>query len=223
MRVLNVVLLAAGLSLVWPVAASASSPVQQIDRSPSASVVARAPRAVSVTFNGALDSAGASMRIWGPDGEVSAAQAQVVGNAVRRAIDDSVPKGRYTVIWTARGKDGSRMRGSFSFTAASGTGSYVASEPGATPQPGAIQPPATLEPTPTTATTAVPAVPAPAVLPSNARPGSGSLSARLLVVPIVLGALLVLASATVGLISSARRQPSFAHRRLALPWQRHQS
>jgi hypothetical protein len=43
-----------------------------------------------------------------------------------------------------------------------------------------------------------------------------------MVVPIALGAALVLASAVVGLISNSRRQVLLVHRGLALPWHRHQ-
>ncbi len=213
MRALSVVVLAAGLGGLWPAAATAEFGIHQVGTSPSAAVVQRAPAAVSVTFDGALEADGVSMQIMGPDGDVSAAQPQVVGNAVRRELVASVPAGPYRVAWTARAKgSATAISGSFTFFAANGTGARTESVPG---------PAVSVTPSSAVPSSEMPSAAATvAVLPSRAPVRtSGSLAGRLLAVPLALVALLVLASVLTGLASHARR-PAAPHRRLVLPGQR---
>jgi methionine-rich copper-binding protein CopC len=207
-------------------AARSAVTVRQTDTSPAASVVARAPEAVSVTFSGAIAQDGAELRIFGPDGEVGAAQPQVQGNAIRRPLDRDVPKGEYEVVWEVRSAAGQKLSGSFSFTAARGHGAGADEEPEPTAEPTEAMPTEQSETEPTVALgpgAGEPGAGQPGAGEPQAGPVAGTaLSGQYMVVPIALGAGLVLASALVGLISTGRRPELFVYRGFALARQRHQ-
>jgi methionine-rich copper-binding protein CopC len=93
--------------------------------SPSASVVARLPLAVSVTFGKSLKSSGASLRVLSPVGDVGSGSVTTDSKTLRRQIKDGAPSGRYTIVWRATSVSGRKMSGSFVFTAARGNSDTV--------------------------------------------------------------------------------------------------
>jgi len=86
--------------------------------SPKTDVVARAPLAVSVTFDQSLRSGGATLQVIGTDGEDGRGPVTTANRTLRRKLRLGAPAGPYRVVWKVVAADGRRMSGSFSFTAA---------------------------------------------------------------------------------------------------------
>jgi copper resistance protein C len=111
------VALASGLTLIG---GPASAHSQEIGTSPATRVVARAPLAVSVTFDRPVRSPGIVMEVLGPGGvDFGTGQSSVYRKTtVRRDMKLGSPAGAYTVTWAVVSEDGHQQSGSFEFTAA---------------------------------------------------------------------------------------------------------
>jgi methionine-rich copper-binding protein CopC len=206
-----------GLGLVTGTATAATAPVvaryapvvEAIGISPAADVVAKAPQAVSVTFNAPLRPAGATLLVLSEAGDdVGQGEVTTRSNTLRRTVRIGAPGGDYTIVWRAVAADGQALSGTFEFTAARGNGEPP-SGPAFTPPP---------HPAAVPAVPSVPSEPAawpspvvlaqpgftfqPAPAGSAGRPAADRVSGGFIVVPLIVGGLLVVAA---GLIAKFNR------------------
>jgi copper resistance protein C len=198
----------AGFALAGPAAAGAGA----VGFSPATDVVAKAPMAVSVTFAVPLRAQGAQLRVIGANGDdLGRGRLTTDHKTLRRQLRLGAPGGNYAIRWSAVSASGHRMSGAFSFTAARGNGpasskpSSVGGEPTPAVQqfpPGAaaasegpaVQPDATLG-------EAAPVAVRPAhQIKDHGKPGG------LPVIPLAVGALLVLAAGLVARLNRRRAQ-----------------
>lgn len=81
-------------------------------------VLAEAPAAIQLWFSERPERALTRIRLVGPDdvlfrlGEV---EEVADSNSVRVAVDDSLPEGKYTVMWQSGSPDGHKVKGKFWF------------------------------------------------------------------------------------------------------------
>lgn len=212
------------------VAVARSNPV---GISPKVKVVARAPTAVSVTFDKPLRAGGATMRVLSSSGDVGRGPVTTAAKILRRSLRPDAPGGGYRVEWAAISSDGHRVSGSFSFTAARGNGvtptagptptDFTTTQSAVTTQATSIQT-ATTQAGSTAAGSAVSArppappkgplppngpaaAPGPAPVAGRAMPGqvsSGSSSSGFTIVPLAAAGLLVLAAGAISLLNRPR-------------------
>jgi methionine-rich copper-binding protein CopC len=218
-------------------AASQQAAAQPIGLSPATDVVAKAPLAVSVTFNSPLRAHGARLLVISESGhEVGKGAVTTDSKTLRRRLHAGAPAGDYTIKWRAIAANGHRMSGVFSFTAARGNTDPVATStnrPGET-APGAVgRPTEPAEPSAPTESPATPAAVTPTAQPSDApqptdstmalaepdftfpatasgptahtagqadQDGSGGFT----VVPLIVGALLVIAAGVIARLNRPR-------------------
>jgi methionine-rich copper-binding protein CopC len=188
---------ALGLTLVGSAGAGvAAGSVTPIGFSPATGVVARAPMAVSVTFDQPLRADGAQVQVLTAKHEVGSGAVTTSHNTLRRQLQRGAPQGDYTIRWTAMLADGQPTSGEF--TAARGNAEPVA-PPEPTPTPSATPnptPSATPNPTQTPPGTAEPTAD-PTESPAAAAPKPPThrdMSSGFTIVPLTVGALLVLAA-----------------------------
>jgi methionine-rich copper-binding protein CopC len=216
----------AAVAVAGPLIGSAGMAVAAADpssvTSPSTDVVAHAPLAVSVTFAKPLRAAGASLLVLSPIGDVGQGRVTTNSRTLRRELRVGAPSGQYTIVWRAQTAKGHKMSGSFSFIAARGNseevtltpsahpGSGISSEPGPSTSASSVAGPVVSTPgvvVTAVTPTASPSASASAVVVAGAgdgpQRGSGrSVSSGFTVVPLTVGALLVLAA---GLIARRNR------------------
>jgi copper resistance protein C len=120
------VTVATGLTLLGGGTASAHS--QEIGTSPATRVVARAPLAVSVTFDQPLRPTGIVMQVLGPGGvDFGQGRSTVFERTtLRREMKMNSPAGAYLVRWAMVSMDGHQQSGQFEFTAARGNAAVLA-------------------------------------------------------------------------------------------------
>ena len=77
----------------------------------------RAPAAATLTFDEAVQSAGARIQVIGPDGrDYADGDAAVRGHTVSTPIARGLPDGTSTVLWTVISDDGHRVAGAIAFS-----------------------------------------------------------------------------------------------------------
>lgn len=123
-----------GLTTVGSAGAVLAAPYS-LDRSPAADVVARAPMAVSVTFDEPLRPRGARMRVITAEGDVGTGDVSTGDRTLRRDLRLGAPAGPYRVEWRAVSASGRRMSGTFTFTAARSNGTPERRPPDAVTNP----------------------------------------------------------------------------------------
>ena len=230
------------LAILWITTVGAAAVAQASDEpigiSPAADVVAKAPMAVSVTFDVPLSAAGASLRIITENGDdVGKGLVTTANQTLRRDLWLGAPAGDYSIQWTATSASGVQMSGSFSFTAARSNGQPESSSPGGrmseAGRPGSVAggpsypavPPGQTAPRPTLPTGRM-SPPQPSAEPTSvslAQPdftfpaaapgqvdaagqsgGDQGMSRGFTVVPLIVGALLVLVAALIARFNRPR-------------------
>lgn len=209
-RLLAVAAAAFGLAMVGGTGVAVAAG-DLVGTSPATEVVARAPLAVSVTFSKPLRPDGAQLSVLSAVGDVGTGKVTTSAKTLRRQLKIGSPSGDYRVEWKAVSADGKPMSGAFSFTAARSNGEpvitlepsitadpaaeptvTVTAEPTMTTHPATTPPPTTPPPSSTPAASTAAAVPVSA--PPPAPPVDSSVSSGFTLVPLVVGALLVLAA-----------------------------
>jgi methionine-rich copper-binding protein CopC len=223
---------AAGLQSVGVGRATAAG-IKPVGFSPAGPVVEFAPRAVSVTFAGPLRPGGASLRVITESGnDVGKGKVSTSHKALRRQLQVGAPGGKYLITWKAVTKSGHKVSGSFRFTAANGNGPTSASRgPAGQPIPTGGPTPSdavvTSDPTPTGRPTSDPRpTQTSPVAPSGMSTGSGGtlaaaapaapgshraqkdrgVSSGFTLVPLAVGALLVLVAGLVARFNRPRAE-----------------
>ncbi|HEV7196058.1 MAG TPA: copper resistance CopC family protein [Pedococcus sp.] len=175
------IVLAATTALSAPTAAQAHAVLLRTSPARGATVPT-GPAEVTLTFDEPPLQLGATVRVSGPSGVVSAGSPRIEKATVHQALTANLPAGAYRVDWKVTSDDGHPVSDTFSFTvspAAATSGPSSAATP-TTPAPGAT----------TTSASSTP--------PSATSPSSSSL------LPWGLAALAVVVLAIVGFAASRR-------------------
>src|SRR5690606_15988098 len=109
-----------------------------------------APRALRLTFTGAVELALARLTLTGPEGEVDLGALSLdadSSNILSGPVRGGLVAGRYTVRWQIAGADGHPVRGEFTFVIAPGAAG-LRPDPAGPPAPGQEAPPAEHHPPP---------------------------------------------------------------------------
>jgi copper resistance protein C len=196
-RALAIAAAAFGLAMVGGTGIAVAAG-DQVGTSPAADVVTRAPLAVSVTFSKPLRPDSAQMLVLTAVGDVGTGKVTTSARTLRRQLKIGSPPGDYRVEWRAISADGRPMSGAFTFFAGHSNAEpqitpeptvtvTVTAEPTMTTPPPSTAPPSSTAPPPSTAPASVPA-------PPPAPPTDRSVSSGFTLVPLIVGALLVLAA-----------------------------
>ncbi len=152
-RLLAVLLLLAGLAAAATSGAPAASAHDVLVKTSPAdgSTVPRVPDKVVLTFDQPALAVGTELKITGPSGDVQQGKPVLVDNTVSQAIAPGSPAGDYTVLWRVTSDDGHPVSGTFTFTAAHGSGTTASGPPTPTATPtGTASPTAPTTTTPAT-------------------------------------------------------------------------
>lgn len=91
-------------------------------------VLERAPEAVTLTFDGELDTDGSALVVTGPDGADAGSGGVDLDVADRNVLSATLgidEDGEYTVEWTAQSEDGHQERGSYTFRVGTSAGTIA--------------------------------------------------------------------------------------------------